>query len=613
MDEIARFLRSYPPFDRLPAQVVSQIAGELQIEFVRAGQTILTRGGEPSRFLYIVCKGSVDLLRSGDQVVDTLGPGEAFGHPSLIRGQPPLVTVRAHTDTLLYLLPGAIFHRLRAEQPQFAAFFAASVIERLGYALQSRQAESNPALFQTRLRDLIARPPVFVSAEATVGEAARLMRAERISSLIVDLDPPGIITDRDLRNRVLAEGLPNTTLVRQVMSAPAITISADALAFEGLLLMLERGIHHLPLVDGNRVVGVVTHTDILRRQSNSPLFLPRLLQRATSLADLRRYTDQVAEAVVNLTTTGARVSDIGRVVAVAHDALIQRLLRDAEAELGPPPVPYAWLVLGSEGRYEQTLRTDQDNALVYSDEAGPEAVQYFERLAELVVNWLVECGFPRCPGNIMATNPDWRQPLSVWQNYFRRWIEVPDEEALLRIAIFFDYRQVYGALPAEPVLRMITQHAAEHRIFMARLARAALRQPAPLTFFRQVALERRGDQRDLLDLKLRGTAMVVDLARLFGLEAHSSETNSIARLRAAMAAGVLSREDGDNLISAFELLSTLRLHHQQQQIANGLPPDNLVNFHQLGPRERREIKESLQAIAAVQRGVALMFQTDRLA
>lgn len=613
MDEIARFLRSYPPFDRLPDHVVHQIASELQIEFVRAGQTILTRGGEPAQFLYIVCKGLVDLLRSGDQVVDTLGPGEAFGHPSLIRGQPPLVTVRAHTDTLLYLLPAAIFHRLRAEQPQFAAFFAASVIERLGYAIQSRQADSNPALFQTRLRDLIARPPVFISADATVGDAARLMRAERISSLIVDQHPPGIITDRDLRNRVLAEGLPDTTLVRQVMSAPATSISADALAFEGLLLMLERGIHHLPLVDHDRVIGLVTHTDILRRQSNSPLFLPRLLQRATSLADLRRYTDQVADAVTTLMAAGARVSDIGRVVAVAHDALLQRLLHDAEAELGPPPVPYAWLVLGSEGRYEQTLRTDQDNALVYNDEASPEAVRYFEQLAELVVGWLVECGFPRCPGNVMASNPEWRQPLSVWQRYFRRWIEVPDEESLLRTAIFFDYRQVYGALPAEPIFRTITQHAAEHRIFMARLARAALRQLAPLTFFRQVALERRGEQRDLLDLKLRGTAMVVDIARLFGLEARSNETNTIARLRAAMAAGVLSREDADNLISAFELLSTLRLQHQQQQIALGLPPDNLVNFHQLGPRERRAIKESLQAIASVQRGVALMFQTDRLA
>lgn len=612
MDEIARFLRSYPPFDRLPEQVVHQIAGELQIEFVRAGQTILTKGGEPSSFLYIVCKGSVDLLRSEDQVVDTLGPGEAFGHPSLIRGQPPLVTVRAHTDTLLYLLPGAIFHRLRAEQPQFAAFFAASVIERLGYALQSRQSESNPALFQTRLRDLVARPPVSISPEATVGDAARLMRDERISSLIVEHTPIGIITDRDLRNRVLAEGLPDTTPVRHVMSVPATTIAADALAFEGLLLMLERGIHHLPLVDGDRVVGVVTHTDILRRQSNSPLFLPRLLQRATSLADLRRYTDQVADAVFTLTAAGARVSDIGRVVAVAHDALLQRLIHDAEVQLGPPPVPYAWLVLGSEGRYEQTLRTDQDNALVYDDSASADNVRYFEQLATLVVDWLVECGFPRCPGNIMATNPEWRQSLATWQRYFHRWIEIPDEESLLRIAIFFDYRQVYGRLSAEPVLRTITQHAAEHRIFMARLARAALRQPAPLTFFRQVALERRGDQRDLLDLKLRGTAMVVDLARLFALEARSNETNTIARLRAAKAAGVLSHEDADNLISAFELLSSLRLHHQQKQIALGLPPDNLVNFHQLGPRERREVKESLQAIASVQRGVALMFQTDRL-
>jgi CBS domain-containing protein len=613
MDEIVRFLRSYPPFDTLPLTVVQQIAEDLQIEYVSAGEIILHYGGAPAQFLGIVCKGAVDLLRD-DELIDTLGPGEAFGHPSLTRRQSPLATVRAHGEVLVYQLPAATFRRLLAEQPAFAAFFAASAAQRLEQHLAHHRAAADTTLFQTPLRDLVSRPPITVSAEATVAAAARLMRSERVSCLIVDHQPPGIVTDRDLRNRVLAAELPPATPISTVMTAPFLSLTADAMAFEGLLLMLERGVHHLPLLnpDGS-VLGLVTHTDILRRQSNSPLFLPRQLQRAESPADLRRYADQVARTVTTLLDAGAHVVDIGRVVAVAHDALLVRLLQDAEQQLGPPPVPYAWLVLGSEGRLEQTLRTDQDNALVYHDDATPAQAAYFPRLAAHVVAQLVDCGFPRCPGEVMATNPDWCRPLAAWQRYFTHWISVPDEEALLRAAIFFDYRQVYGSLPAEAALHRMTDHAADQRIFMARLARTALRNPAPLTLFHGIATERRGTQRRLLDLKLRGTALIVDLARLFALEARTPQTNTVARLRAAEQAAVLHPREAANLIHAFELLARLRLQHQQSCLAAGLPVDNQVNLDQLSHREHRELKESLQAVHHVQRGVAELFQTGRIA
>ncbi|GAB4427740.1 MAG: DUF294 nucleotidyltransferase-like domain-containing protein [Chloroflexi bacterium OHK40] len=623
MEEIVAFLQGYPPFDDLPPAALASVADQAQIEYFAAGHDILRHGGPPAEFLYVVRKGRVDLLReeAGEtRIFDTLGPGEAFGHPSLIRSQPPIVTVRAHTETLAYLIPAATFQRLRAEYPVVASFFAASALERLEFALRRREADADSALFRMRLRDLVRRPLVAMSPEATVCEAAIRMRDEGVSCLLVDMLPygvldagTGIITDRDLRNRVIAAGRPDSTPLREVMTAPAITLPADSLVFEGLLLMLERHIHHLPLTEGGLVTGIITNTDILRQQSNSPLFLPRQLERATSLDDLRSYTDQVAETVGALLDAGARVSDIGRVVAVAHDALLQRILRDAEAELGPPPAPYAWLVLGSEGRYEQTLRTDQDNALVYADEHPPDAPAYFEALAARVVEQLVACGFPRCPGDIMATNPSWRQPLAVWQSTFAHWIDTPDEEALLRSAIFFDFRQAYGALPAEAALRPIVARARGNTIFLARLARAALRNPAPLTLLRGVALERHGDQKDLLDLKLRGTALVVDLARLFALEAGRTETSTVARLRAAWPEASLSEGEAEALVSAFELISLLRLRHQRAQLERGEQPTNLVVFPRLSPLEQRELKESLQAIARVQRGLATAYQTGRIA
>jgi CBS domain-containing protein len=622
MDEIAAFLSAYPPFDRLPHEAVALAAANAQIEYFAAGHDILTFGGAPAQFLYVVRQGRADLLREESgaaHVFDTLGPGEAFGHPSLIRGAPPIVTVRARTELLAYLIPAPIFQRLRAEQPAFASFFAASALDRLDFALQQRHGEADPALFQTRLGDLVVREPVSIRPEASIREAATLMSQQRVSCLLVDLPPfglrekqVGIITDRDLRSRVLAAGLPDSAPVSQVMSAPATTLPAASLVFEGLLLMLERGIHHLPLTEGGRVVGIITHTDILRRQSGSPLFLPRQLERARSMDDLRRYCEEVSTTVDALLDAGARVSDIGRVVAVAHDALLQRLLRDGEAALGPPPAPYAWLVLGSEGRYEQTLRTDQDNALVYADDHPPAAPAYFAALAELVVERLVACGFPRCPGEIMATNPQWRQPLAAWQATFARWIDTPDEEALLRSAIFFDLRQVHGELDAEAGLRPIIERARGNTIFLARLARAALRTPAPLTVFQQIATQRRGEQRHLLDLKLRGTALIVDLARLFALEAGRAETSTVARLRAAWPAASLDQGEAEALAGAFELLSLLRLRQQRAQLERGEPPDNLIVVPSLGPWEQHELKASIQAIARVQRGLANAYQTGRI-
>jgi CBS domain-containing protein len=623
MDEIVAFLRKYPPFDQVPLDALTAAVTTIQIEYFHADQTILAHGGPPATFLYIVCKGHVDLLRQEhgtETIFDSLGPGEVFGHLSLIRNRPPIVTARATSETLAYLLPAATFAHLRTAFPDFARFFAAPAVERITYALEQRHAAAAPALFQTRVGDLLRRPLVAIAPDATVRHAAERMRAEHVSCLLVDLPPygildrgTGILTDRDLRNRVVATGLPDTTPVRDVMTAPATTLDADSLVFEALLLMLERGIHHLPISRDHLVVGLITHTDILRHQSRSPLFLPRQLDRARTLEDLQRYTEQVAETVGQLMDTGVRVSDIGRIVAVAHDALLQRILRDAEAALGPPPVPYAFLVLGSEGRYEQTLRTDQDNAIVYADTADSAAEAYFAALAERVVEQLVACGFPRCPGEIMATNLEWRRPLSDWIAYFTRWIEVPSEEALLRTAIFFDFRQAYGTLDAETPLRTVVSQARGNTIFLARLARTALRQLAPLSMFRQLLLERRGDQRDLFDLKHRGTAMVVDLARLFALEAGRVETATLARLRTSWPASSISETEAERLSAAFDLLSRLRLNHQLAQLARGEQPDNLIVYPQLTPHEQRELKESIQAIAAVQRAAALAFQTDRIA
>ncbi len=615
LEEITHFLRQRLPFSQLPPEQVQRIANAIHVEEFAAGQDILVYGGKPAAYLYIIREGIVDLLREDGPVrtvVDTLEEGEIFGHPSLIRRRPPIVTSRARGKTLLYLLPAAMFYQLCRDFPVFGQFITTSAIERLGNAFQDRRPGVLPELFQTRLRDLEQHEAILIAPDTTVREAAQIMRDRYLSCLIVDLTPPGIITDRDLRSRVLACGLSDATPVSAVMTAPALTLSGERLVFEALLLMLERKFHHIPVTENGNVIGVVTDTDILRRQSRSPLFLADQLWRARTTADLRAYADQVATTVGALLDTGARVSDIGQVVAVAHDALLTRLLRDAETDLGPPPCPYAWLVLGSEGRHEQTLRTDQDNALVYADLAPASAESYFLALAERVVERLVACGFPRCPGNIMATNPEWRQPLSIWQDYFRRWIHLPEEEALLRVGIFFDYRRVYGELDVEHVLRPIIVSGRKERIFLSRLARAALRQSPPIGFFRQFVVEHHGTTRDLIDLKERGSALIVDLARLFALEAGSAEVNTLARLRLAAGRSSLSETGAEELIAAFETINLLRLRHQYRQIQSGEQPTNQMPVSRLSKLEQQELKRAFRSVAHIQRSVEFSFQTARI-
>jgi CBS domain-containing protein len=622
MKEIAKFIASHPPFDALDAEKLNKVVRSIQIEYFTADVDVLIQGGAPARFLYLVRKGSVDLIFNENEqirVIETLHEGDAFGHPSLIRNKPPLVTVRTRTDVLVYLVPVDVFLQTYDAEPNFARFFSKDALSRLNLALEIRQSERMPEAFRGALNKLTLRPPISISGTATIQQAAAMMRQNGIGSLLVrDETSPkwGILTDRDLRNRVLAEGRDGNTLVREVATSNAISLPSNVQIFEGLMLMMEQKIHHLLVSDPaepERIIGVCTHTDFLRSQIRSPLFLPRQLERAQSLEDYRRYVNGVQEVVLSMSASGAKVSDIGRMVAIANDALTQQLLLNAETTLGAPPCPYAWLVCGSEGRFEQTLKTDQDNALVFASDAPADAQEYFLKLATHVVEQIVACGFPRCPGNIMATNNTWRQPLDVWQSYFQHWIETPDEESLYQSAIFFDYRKVYGSLDVEKSLRPIIHRAIDNRIFLGRLARAALRQPAPFGFFNRLILEHRDGRRDVLDIKYRGVAMIVDLARLFALQAGVSATNTIERLRLSADKSSLDVDTAEELASAFEVLNDIRLRHQAEQVQQGVPPDNLIRMERYRTRDRATIKDALRVVERAQQSVAFEFQTERLA
>ncbi|MDQ7028619.1 MAG: DUF294 nucleotidyltransferase-like domain-containing protein [Ardenticatenia bacterium] len=342
----------------------------------------------------------------------------------------------------------------------------------------------------------------------------------------------------------------------------------------------------------------------MRHQIKNPLYLFERVRRVRDAHALREYADEIAGAVESLFEGGLDVVRIGHIIASLNDALTKRLLNLAEQTLGPPPVPYAWIVFGSEGRMEQTLLTDQDNALIYAEETA-ESDRYFRELAKLVVDGLIQAGFPPCSGGYMATK--WCRPLASWVELFKEWIESPAPEALMEAGIFFDFRRVHGELDLSP-LDAVCREAATRRLFLAHMARAARAFQPPLGFFRRI----RRDKEGKVDVKKGGIAPIVAVARVYALEVASDTRSTPARLEAAVAGGALSREGADMLLEAFRFLMRLRLREQLAAFHQGLAPDNTVDPDRLTALERRHLKEAFLAIREIQEALALRYQTNML-
>jgi CBS domain-containing protein len=596
--EPVEFIRQHEPFDRLTESELERLAAGLETVRFLAGTRILEQGGEPSRCLYVIRRGAARLARDG-YVVQLLEEGEPFGESSLLSGRPHAFDIVAEEDTLAHCVPAQLFREL-LQNRRFADFFLEGLGERLRRTRRREQAGGGDVL-STPVRSLVSRAPLFVEPDVTVAHAARIMDEAQTSSVLVSDEPVGIVTDRDLRSRVLASELGPDTTVRSVMSRPLTSTAAGTPAYGALLLMLEEGIHHLPVVENGRIVGVVTDGDLLRHQARGPFYLLRRVESLARPDALAGYGAEITATTGALFRSGLDSTQIARVVASVNDALSRRLISLAEEELGPAPCPYAWIVLGSEGRMEQVLLTDQDNGLVYRDDTE-EAATYFAGLAERVVNGLVQAGFPPCPGGYMATN--WCRSLSGWVELLERWVATPEPPALLAAEIFLDFRAVEGELELDPLDDIILT-AAKRGLFLPYLARAALSFRAPLRLFRRIRHER-GE----VDLKRGGIAAVASLARVYALEAGSRAGSTLDRLEAAAEGGTLSRNGAELLAESFRFLTRLRLREQLRAVAEGRQPSNRVRLADLTQLEVRHLKDAFRAILELQRATALRFRLE---
>lgn len=474
---------------------------------------------------------------------------------------------------------------------------AARTFDRPERAPRARDLVSTPA------RDLMTREPVTSAPSTSIAEAARLMAAERISSLpVVEGDRlVGIVTVRDLTNRVLAEGRSPEDPVSEVMTREPATLPGSALVADLLRLMLDRGIGHVPLVEEGRLVGMVTSTDLTRVQAMSTDLLTHDIAAARSVEDMVRVTAGLPALLVRLVAGRHPHAEVTRRITDVADAVTRRLVVLAEAELGPPPVPYVWAACGSQGRREQTGVTDQDNGLIIDDAMAPGHDAYFARFATIVSDGLAACGYAYCSGEMMATNPQWRQPMRVWREYFDRWIERPDPKAQMLASVMFDLRPIAGDTSLFTGLQHDTlRRASANQIFVAHMISNSMLHSPPLGVLRGISTQRGGEHKHRIDLKLNGVIPIVDLGRLYALRGRLTPVNTRARLLAAEESGVISTSGGRDLVAAYDVIATIRLEHQARSIEAGEGADNFLNPKDLSDFEREHLRDAFLVVKTMQ-------------
>ncbi len=603
--DAASFLRSHAPFDELAPDELDAIVRATDIVFFLRGETILEAGSDPVPHLFVVRTGGVELLDDG-HVVDQQGEGEVFGALSLLSGERPILGVRAHEETICYRIEREAAAAVFAS-PAGVSFLSRSVRRRERTLLDHADVGAADP-WTVPLGEIATTPVLRVGADDTIKDTAERMAAARASSALVQ-GPEGwsIVTDRDLRVRVVAADADTAGAVGSVASGPLVSLPLDATAAEALSLMLERGIHHVPVTEAGDVMAIVTDTDLMALERRSVLRLRREMEAAATIEDAVATARRVPEAIADLVLASMDPLAVGHLAGVFRDTLTVRLIDLTMTRLGPPPCPWSWLALGSQARHEQGLETDQDHALVYEPgDAGSDAVDpYFAELAAAVTQGLADAGTPRCKAGVIAEEREWRGSLTEWTERFAAWSRDHDPWALGRAAIAFDHRPLTGPLDVEHAFSAPLAAAGGELRVQRRLARWVVDQRPPRGFLRSAIVGGRGTSDVTFDVKRQGIGLITSLARVLALRAGVRDNRTGARLRASVRSGMLDPQDGEALEEAFRLLWQVRLDHQAAQVRRGVSPDDQVDPRGLGPLTRQGLKEAFRRIEAVQQVVAL--------
>lgn len=603
MHDVATFLREHPPFDALTPDELAAVAREVEIEFFAAGALISPQGSTRADSVRVVRRGAVELIVD-DRPFDLLGAGEAFGHASMLSGLPQALGARAAEDTLLYRIPERVIGPLLS-RPEGLRFLARSLDVRRGLDRARPIVQGGPGA--RRAGDLLRGTPVSVSPMTTIREAALAMTDANASSAVVPLADGtlGIVTDRDLRRRVVAEGRSTDDPVGTIMSAPAYTVTAERPGNEVLLEMLDRGVRHLPVLDphGN-LLGVISDTDLLAAEARGPFHLRASITQAGTIAEAQEAARRLPETVLALADASTPAPAISATISVVLDAFTRRLIDLVVAEEGTAPAAFSWLALGSNARRECVPSSDLDSALLWVGDDDDVAVRTYVRgVARRVVEAQSAAGFPLCEKGVVASAPLFSRSLDAWRAAAESWLDDPGQAAaLILVSVVADSRPVWG-LREGAALGEAFRAARERPRLMKGLARFALVHRPPTGFLRDIVVEHSGAHHGKLDIKAGGLLPICDIARYVGMAAGIAGASTRERLLAAATAGTIATSDARTLTEAFDLFTALRMEHQVDALRRGIPPDDHLAPSTLSPLTRSYLKDAFRAVAAIQRSL----------
>ncbi len=614
--EIREFISQHPPFDVLDKNALDGLPQKLTIRYFRQG-CIFPDLTVKKKSLYLMRSGAIELRDQHGQLHDKLSEGDIYLLDELVDKYSNVLNGICVEDTLVYLLGYEDLEVLKNQFIEFRRQFDQSVNERMRHAVELTQSSDMRDLSAMKLevRGLTDRMPVIVSATTKIQEAAKIMTDEQVSSILVMSDNKlvGLLTDRDIRTRCVAAGLGYDKPVSCIMSAELETVLEKTLLSEALLSMTRNKIHHLPVMKGNEPVGMLTTSDVIRHLNANPALIASDVYKANSIESLKKISARLPELQLQLSLSSATAKHIGEVFSSITDAITCRLLELAEELYGDAPVDYVWAAGGSQARNEQTSHSDQDNALILSDQLKFEHEEYFKKLSNYVCDGLDACGYIYCPGDAMANNAKWRQTVKVWNKMFSHWINSPEPKALMLSSIFFDLRPVYGKFSLLNELQhTVLDQTKKNEIFISHMVGNALTHQPPLGFFRNFVMVRDDKHRNTLDLKHRGVVPIVDIARVAALENGIKATNTAERLDAAFQCNALSAEMHGNLIDALEYISSLRIRHQARQIRSGLNVDNYLPTEELSGLEKSHLKDSFSIIKTMQQFFENRYPSSRM-
>ena len=616
MHDIAEFLGGRDPFSGLDEAALDELAARTEVEFFPAGTTIIPLGELSQGRIRIVRRGSVELLDEA-RPVDLLGEGEMLGHPSVLSGLPTRYEARAHEDTLCYSLAADDVVPLLG-RPASPRFLTRSILAR-NRQRTDEIAPPSPEVAQQPASALVLRPPVICPAETTLREAAKLMDARQVSSIIVELGHGnyGIVTDSDLRSKVVAGRLSPDDPVSAAMTTPVFGVTEEQTGADVMMTMIDHDIRHVPVFSPrSEVLGVIVAIDLVAAETGSPFVLRRAIAKAKSKDELRDIAGRLNSTVVTLHRAEVSPLQVSEVTSAVADALIARMIELGIETEGPPPAEFCWMSLGSHGRREPVPSSDVDSGMAWRDvpendplsEAGRTLASsrigdYMRGLAAHVADCVRVIGWRLDPHGVTASGAFSASSIEDWQRAIEQWLAHPsDNRVLIATSILLDGRIVYGPTRGIDVKQLLFE-TGDRQTLERWMLRLALVAKPPTGFMHDIVVEGTGEQKGTFDIKHGGLLPVVDLARYAALRADVRVTPTVERLRLSVAEGVLDLTEARILEEAYELFTALRLEHQVEQLEQGRQPDDRIDPKQLDPLTRRYLRDAFREVAAVQRSL----------